>query len=109
MDEEKVIADSFLMLELEQKRPVQAFIEIGPIKYVALNTDNAMHDIRVDPSWEWIGLKVEGEVEREVEGYSYFCLKCSLYGCDLLDNRIGRLHTNFQVSATLSKKSELFY
>ena len=46
---------------------------------------------RVGLSWEWIGLKVEGEVE----GYSYFCLKCSLYGRDLLDNRIGRLHTNF--------------
>ena len=31
--------------------------------------------IRVGPPWEWIGLKVEGEVE----GYSYFCLKCSFY------------------------------
>ena len=45
-------------------------------------------------------LKVEGEGE----GYSSFCIKCPLYGCDLLDNRISRLHTNFQVSATLSKK-----
>ena len=59
---------------------------------------------RVGLSWEWIGLKVEVEGE----GYSYFCIKYSLYGCDLLDNRIGRLHTNFQVSATLSKKVLIF-
>ena len=28
----------------------------------------------------------------------------TLLGCDLLDNHIGRVHTNFQVSDTLSKK-----
>ena len=60
--------------------------------------------IRVGLSWEWIALKVEGEGE----GYSWFCLKCSLYGCDFLDNRIGRLHTNFQVSVTLNKKVLIF-
>ena len=31
-------------------------------------------------------------------------LNVPLSGCDLLDNRIGRLLTNFQMSATLSKK-----
>ena len=60
--------------------------------------------LRVGPSWEWIELKVEGEGE----GYSFFCFKCTLHGSDLLDNRIGRLHTNFQISATLSKKVLIF-
>ena len=44
----------------------------------------------------------------EVEGYRSFCLNVSLHGCDLLDNRIGRLHTNFQITATLSKKVLIF-
>ena len=60
--------------------------------------------MRVGLSWEWIGLKVE----REGEGYSSFCLKCFLTWCDILDNRIGRLHTNFEVSTTLSKKVLIF-
>ena len=47
-------------------------------------------------------------MKEKAEGYSYFCITCSLYGCDLLDNCIGRLHTNFQVSATLSKKVLIF-
>ena len=31
-----------------------------------------------------------------------------LLGYDFLDNRIGRLHTYFQISATLSKKVLIF-
>ena len=31
-----------------------------------------------------------------------------MHECDLLDNRIGRLHTNYQISATLSKKVLIF-
>ena len=45
----------------------------------------------------------------EVEGYSFFALNVPLHGRDLLDNYIGRLHTNFQMSATLSKKVLIFF
>ena len=62
-----------------------------------------------------IGVGVEGEGEGE-GFYSSFCFKCTLTwdmghthdGCDLLDNRIGRLLTKFQISATLSKKVLIF-
>ena len=43
-----------------------------------------------------------------MEGYSFFALNVPSHGCDLIDNRIGRLHTNFHVSATLSKKVLIF-
>ena len=45
------------------------------------------------------------EGEREV--YSTFCFKWTLTwpGCDLLDNQIGRLHTNFEISATLKGRT----
>ena len=55
-------------------------------------------------SWAKIG--VEGEVEGE--GYSSIALNVTLYGCDLLDNRIGSLHTNFQILAPFSKKVMIF-
>ena len=73
------------------------------LSYMALVYLLLQSNLRVDLSWEWIVLKVE------MEGYSSFCITCSLYGCDILDNRIGRLHTNFQVSATLSKKVLFFF
>ena len=42
------------------------------------------------------------------KGIVLFALNVPLNGCDLLDNRIGRLLTNFQISATLSKKVLIF-
>ena len=50
--------------------------------------------------WEW---KEKGN------GIALFALNVPLHGCNLLDtNRIERLHTNFQISATLSKKVLIF-
>ena len=49
-----------------------------------------------------IGVEVEGE------GYSFFVLNIPLNRCDILDNCIGRLFTNFQISANLSKKVRIF-
>ena len=49
------------------------------------------------------GVKIE-----KGKGIALFALNVPLHGCDLLDNRIGRLHTNFQISATLSKKVLIF-
>ena len=52
--------------------------------------------------------KSEWECEWKEKGIALFALNVSLLGCDLLDNRIGRLHTNFYISPTLSKKVLIF-
>ena len=62
-------------------------------------------DNRVGLSWQ----KSEWKWKEKGKGIALFALNVHSHGCDLLDNRIGRLHTNFQISATLSKKSSDFF
>ena len=63
-------------------------------------------NIRVGLSWqksEW-----EWKEKEKGKGIAIFALNVPLHGFDLLDNRIGRLHTNFQIYVTLSEKVLIF-
>ena len=65
---------------------------------------NIYQSRRVGLSWQ----KLEWEWKEKGKGIAFFALNVQLHGCDLLDNRIGRQHTNFQISVTLSKKVQIF-
>ena len=51
--------------------------------------------------------KLEWEWKEKEQGIALFALNVPLHECDILDNLIGRLHTNFQISATPTSTSTL--
>ena len=76
------------------------FFEIDTVRSIT----NFETNYRVGLSWQ----KSEWKWKEKGKGIALFALNVPLNECDLLDNRIGRLLTNFQISATLSKKVLIF-